>query len=166
MVPKRFCPYCGQPIDKLVYEKRLRLFCHSCQLPIYENPIPAACMVVMDSGNKILLVKRLVEPKAGSWCLPGGFMELDETPEQCALRELEEESGLIAEAPILLGALTNNSNQYKTVLVIGYLVKRFRGKLKAGDDADAVQWFELNQMPEIAFSSHRRFIKIASEKKI
>lgn len=161
MPAKRFCPFCGHPVQRRMHEGRMRLFCDTCRLPIYENPVPAACVVVADSRMGILLVKRRVEPKAGSWCLPGGFLELDESPEQGALRELREEAGLEGRDPVLLGVLTNHSDEYETVLVIGYLVRLFEGRLKPGDDAEAVRWFHANRLPEIAFSSHRRFVDMA-----
>ncbi len=141
----------------------MRLFCIRCRLPIYENPVPAACTVVADNHNRILLVKRRVEPRAGSWCLPGGFLELDESPEEGALRELREEAGLEAENPLLLGVLTNHSDQYQTVLVIGYLVRRFKGRLKPGDDAEALRWFNSDHLPAVAFSSHRQFLEMANK---
>ncbi len=163
MPEKRFCPFCGHLLQKRMYEGRMRLFCSRCRLPIYENPVPAACVVVADSHKRVLLVKRRVDPRAGTWCLPGGFLELDETPEEGALRELREEAGLEAEDPHLLGILTNPSDEYHTVLVIGYLVRRFRGRPRPGDDAEAVRWFSLDRLPEVAFSSHRRFLEMASE---
>jgi len=137
-----------------------RLFCKNCNQPLYENPIPASCLVVIDKDEKILLVKRSVEPKKGFWCLPGGFMELGETPELAALRELKEETGLSGKIEILLGVDSNNSAQYKTVLMVGYLVKSYSGIHKAGDDACELGYFHVNDMPEIAFESHKNFIRI------
>ena len=71
---------------------RPRLFCESCRTTIYENPVPATCLVTIDARERLLLVKRSVDPKKGWWCLPGGFMELRETPEEAGLRELAEEN--------------------------------------------------------------------------
>lgn len=143
-----------------VSDGRLRLFCPSCDQPIYENPIPATCLIVPDSHEKILLVKRSVEPKMGFWCLPGGFMELGETPEKTALRELHEETGLKGKIDHLLGVTTNTSPQYHTVLMISYLVKDAVGTLQADDDASDLAFFSKDAFPEIAFDSHKRFIRI------
>jgi len=131
-----------------------------CAGPIYENPVPATCTIVADGEKRILLVKRSVEPKKGYWCLPGGFMELDETPEQCALRELREETGLSGKIKLLLGVRANPSPMYHTVHMTGYLVNEFSGTPVAGDDADEVKWFSIHALPEIAFDSHRHFISI------
>ncbi len=143
-----------------IFEGKLRLFCEHCNEPIYENPIPAACLVVADNTNRVLLVRRSVEPKKGFWCLPGGFMELGEVPETAALRELKEETGLDGHIKMLLGVSSNPSLLYHTVLMVGYLVKTYTGTPIAGDDADDVAFFHYDELPEIAFESHMKFIKM------
>ncbi len=122
--------------------------------------MPATCIVVVDKKERLLLVKRSVEPKKGFWCLPGGFVELGETPEKAALRELKEETGLSGKIDMLLGVTSNESVQYQTVLIIGYLVKNYKGNLFAGDDAEDAGFFHYDRLPEIAFDSHKNFIKI------
>jgi 8-oxo-dGTP diphosphatase len=157
---KKFCHYCGNGLTKKQWEGRLRLFCEHCREPLYENPIPATCLVVVDKSARVLLVKRSVEPKKGAWCLPGGFMELDEAPEHAALRELSEETGLKGQVDMLLGVSTNPSAQYHTVLMVGYLVKSYSGNLTAGDDANDVKFFHFDELPDIAFNSHASFIRM------
>lgn len=157
---KKFCHYCGNRLTKKQWEGRLRLFCQHCREPLYENPIPATCLVVVDKNARVLLVKRSVEPKKGAWCLPGGFMELDESPEYAALRELSEETGLKGQVDMLLGVSTNPSAQYHTVLMVGYLVKSYSGNLTAGDDANDVKFFHFDELPDIAFNSHASFIRM------
>jgi ADP-ribose pyrophosphatase YjhB (NUDIX family) len=130
----------------------------ACERPIYENPIPATCTVVINSDGRILLVRRSIEPKVGWWCLPGGFLEIGETPESGALRELAEETGLRGEIGSLLGVRTTPSQQYQSILMIAFVVSGFRGKAVAGDDADDVGWFDPDRLPAIAFDSHRYFI--------
>ena len=64
----------------------------------YKYPRPAVtgdCIVITKEENaKVLLIQRGDEPYKGTWAFPGGFMNMDETTEQCAIRELEEETGL------------------------------------------------------------------------
>lgn len=158
MREKCFCHFCGHPLVKKAVDGQTRLYCQACVIPIYENPVPATCLVTIDDAERLLLVKRSVAPKKGYWCLPGGFMELRETPEAAGLRELYEETGLIGEIARLLGVTTNNSSDYDTVLMVGFLVQSWHGKLIAGDDADAAAWFDYPDLPEIAFDSHRKFI--------
>ena len=141
-------------------EGRERRFCETCNDPVYENPVPATCVVVADDSNRILLVKRSVPPNKGAWCLPGGFMELYETPEQCALRELKEETGLSGRITLLLGVTAKQNLLYGTVLVMGYLTNQYTGLIKPGDDVSEAAYFCKESMPEIAFKSHDSFIRI------
>lgn len=159
MQKKLFCPYCGQKLTEKYHENRNRLFCGRCNDPIYENPIPATCLVVTDDQDRILLVQRSVDPKKGQWCLPGGFIELGEPPEIAALRELFEETGLSGRIHKLLGVTTNPSQLYDSVLLVGYWVTEFSGNLIAGDDAADVGYFLPDRLPDIAFESHLKFIR-------
>lgn len=156
---KKYCLYCGKPFTHKVVEGRLRLFCDHCHEPHYENPTPAACLVVIDDEERLLLVKRSVPPLVGHWCLPGGFIEIDEFPEDAALRELKEETGITGKIDRLLGVTSSFSQQYYSVLIVGYLVTSATGELHAGDDASEVAYFHRDDLPAIAFESHREFIK-------
>jgi len=159
MRKKTYCHFCAAALTEKFMEGRNRLFCERCNSPIYENPIPASCLVVPDAEERILLVKRSVDPKKGMWCLPGGFMELGETPEASALRELKEETGLSGQIGRLLGVVSTPNAQYDTVLMLGYSVKEYSGILIAGDDASDVGYFQADELPEIAFDSHKKFIR-------
>ena len=144
---KRFCPFCGQPLHDQLWEGALRRFCRRCHQPVYENPVPAACVVVPDDAGRILLVRRGVAPKKGRWCLPGGFMELGETPEAAALRELKEEAGLEVRIERLLGLRSTPSRLYHTILLAAYIVRTERKTAVAGDDATAARWFAGADLP-------------------
>lgn len=162
MRQKKFCPYCGDRLITRQLEGRLRLFCGTCREPVYENPTPAACVIVADK-DAILLVKRSVAPKIGAWCLPGGFIELGEHPEAAALRELREETGLAGKIDRLIGATCNPSSQYHTVTLVCYQITSYKGQTFAGDDASDVRFFHIDELPEVAFESHKEFIRIYSE---
>lgn len=132
-----------------------------CEHPIYENPVPASAIVVIDPASRLLLTKRSVDPKKGLWCLPGGFMELAEAPEESALRELHEETGISGVIRSLLGVRSNHSDRYGTVLIVGYLITDYSGALTPGDDAEEADFFTPDGLPEIAFESHEFFIEAA-----
>ena len=156
----QFCHRCSGPLNRRHIEGRMRLFCRVCRAPVYQNPVPAARTVVVDDRNRILLVKRGIAPKQGMWCLPGGFVECGETPEQAAVRELKEETGLTGRIHTLIGVTTSPGTLYESILMIGYLVTQFSGSATAGDDASDVSFFENGQLPDIAFESHQSFIRL------
>jgi 8-oxo-dGTP diphosphatase len=156
----QFCPFCAAALQSRHVDGRIRPYCPGCRTPIYENPVPAACVVLIDDRHRLLLVKRRVAPKPGMWCLPGGFVECGETPEQAALRELHEETGLTGRVNTLIGATTSPGTVYKSILLLGYLVIRYSGSAVAGDDASDVQFFKKDHLPDMAFESHRSFIRL------
>ena len=91
----QFCPVCGDRlVERLVeLESKIRKVCSSCDFIYYQNPTPAAGVVIMD-GDELLLVKRKYEPRAGLWTLPAGFVEAGEDASVCAVRETKEETNI------------------------------------------------------------------------
>jgi 8-oxo-dGTP diphosphatase len=163
MNKKKYCLYCATPLIIKYIEGKNRFFCPSCQEPFYENPVPVAACVVFNENHEVLLVKRSVEPKKGEWCLPGGFVELEEEPEQAALRELKEETGLKGRNIHLLTVLTAESKRYTSVLMIGYLIDQVQGTIMAGYDSEEAAYFKLKEIPVLAFRSHRLILAKAME---
>jgi len=159
VMKKKFCHFCGSRLSEKYFEGRIRLFCEGCLNPIYENPVPASCVIAYDELNRLLLVKRNEEPQKGYWCLPGGFMEIGETPEEAALREFHEETGLGGRIERLVGILTHNSPRYGSILVACFIVGDLKGKINPGDDASEARFFEMDELPEVAFDSHLSFIR-------
>jgi len=85
-------------------------------------------------------------------------MELGETPEEAALRELAEETGLTGKIDRLMGVMSMPNAQYHTVLMVAFLVLDYKGTLVPGDDASEAAWFSHRDLPEVAFTSHSHFI--------
>lgn len=163
---KRFCSLCGEQLEKIPHDGRTRLYCRTCDTINYENPLPATAAVVLDHNEHLLLVKRGMEPGKGKWCLPGGFVELNESPSEGVLRELHEETGLRGEVIQLIEAVYEDSPFYGPLIIIGYQISPQGGRLQAGDDAAEVQYFPLADLPRVAFDSHQAIInKIAREKR-
>lgn len=154
----KFCPRCGENLSDKITDGRERKFCEKCERPVYENPVPATAGVIINNKREILLVRRGVEPAKGKWCLPGGFMEVDETTEECCIRELKEETGLEGEIDSLVGAVRSESPFYKSVIVMGFFIKNVNGIPIPGDDSEETRYFCLDNMPEIAFKSHIKII--------
>jgi len=160
-VNKAFCPRCGSKLEKRRHEGRERGYCPVCRVLIYDNPVPATAAVVLNKQDELLLVRRGQEPGRGKWCLPGGFQEMGETPEQCMLRELLEETGLTGEIGGLIALEMGQNPVAGEVLVAGYHVLVSGGRLKAGDDATEAAYFSLKGLPELAFQSHARIVERA-----
>jgi len=155
----QFCPICAGNLIREVIEERLRLRCQKCGEIHYENPKPSVALLCRNERGEILLVERNVDPGAGRWCLPGGFLEMGETVEQAALRELKEETGLEGRILRVADAASKLNGYYGDVVVVAFEVQIEGGQLRAGDDAAQVQFFPVGQLPDIAFGSHVRFIR-------
>ena len=159
--PWNFCPECGGPLNARPDAEGNSPFCPRCDRFYYHNPPPVvACLAV--SEGKVLFVKRGVEPARGLWALPGGFVDLGESPEQAALRELEEETILKGRIHRLVGALSQESALYGSVLVLGLLIS-VEGEPCPGSDALEAAFFPPSEAPEPAFRSHAELLSVLSE---
>jgi 8-oxo-dGTP diphosphatase len=154
----RFCPYCASPLAPADDHGTLRPTCVPCSFVAYQNPAPAAGVILAEDG-RLVLVRRRWEPKAGLWCLPSGFMEYHETPEETAIREAREETGLEVAIESLHGAYRGGDDPRTRVVLLVYRARVVGGRLRAGDDARAVRRFALDELPELAFRSHRRALR-------
>lgn len=151
----RFCPACGAPLATREESGRPRLACGACGRIHYRNPLPA-CAVAVRMPSGVVLVRRKVAPFAGMWCLPAGFQEVDETPEECAVRECREETGLEVSLGRLLWAGFGTDDPRSPVTVVFYEAVPRGGTLTAGDDALEARTFPLRDLPrDIAFMTHR-----------
>jgi ADP-ribose pyrophosphatase YjhB (NUDIX family) len=158
-MPFRFCPRCATPLEKLDDHGRKRPTCPLCGWIHYRNPAPAAG-VILDRDGGVLMVKRRFEPRAGAWCLPAGFMESGETPEHCAVRELEEETGLAGRLTGLFGVYAGMDDPRTRAVLILYTAERVSGRLRPGDDAIEAEWFARARLPRaIAFAAHRQALR-------
>lgn len=155
----RYCPLCGAPLVRRHADGRERLVCSRCSEILYQNPLPAATALVLDARGDLLLGKRAVAPARGEWCLPGGFIELGESMEEAAVRELAEETGLQGRVRSFVGCCYQTSRTYGGVIIFGYRVEVTAGQARAADDMDAVAYFPLDALPPVAFESHRTLIE-------
>lgn len=152
----QYCPYCTTPLEKRYSDDRERWTCPDCGFIWYNNPVPACGGVVLKDGE-VLLVKRKYEPRKGGWTLPAGFMENDEGPEACTIREMEEETGLKVEIKGLFGVYEAGDDPRTKVVLILYYVDIVGGQLNPGDDACEIGHFSYERLPtNIAFKAHRR----------
>lgn len=123
----------------------------------YEYPRPsvtADCVVITKEDiPQVLLIQRGFEPFKGCWAIPGGFMNMDETTEQCAIRELEEETGLKISDVRQIGAFSkvDRDPRGRTITVAYLTIVDAPLEVKGLDDAAKAQWFPLAGLPSLAF---------------
>ena len=137
----------------------------------YKYPHPAVttdCIVFGFDGTKLnlLLINRGIEPYKGSWALPGGFMKIDETAEQGALRELQEETGvkdIYIEQMQAFTAVDRDPRERVMTIAFMAFVRQEKYEVIAGDDAAKAQWFPVKSLPQLAFD-HKEIITLALDK--
>lgn len=110
---------------------------------------------------EILLIKRGCEPYKGMWAMPGGFLEDDELIEEGASREVFEETGVSLEADDLRHArtLVRRGDRAQQTIIVAYsaVIDKHEWKIQAGDDAEEVAWYVMDELPELA-ANHREII--------
>ncbi len=110
-----------------------------------------------------LLIKRGNEPYKGQWAFPGGFLDEDETLEEAARRELKEETGLSPKFLNEVGAFSDldRDPRGRTISVaFASVVRPNQSSAVAGDDAKEARWFNVHEMPRLAFD-HERICRMA-----
>ena len=123
----------------------------------YKYPRPAVtadCVVITkDAEPKVLLIQRGFDPYKGCWAFPGGFMNIDETTEQCAIRELEEETGLKVDTINQIGAYSkvDRDPRGRTITVAYLAIIDSPQEVQGLDDAAKAEWFPITELPSLAF---------------
>ena len=123
----------------------------------YKYPRPAVtadCIVITrEAEPKVLLIQRGGEPFKGAWAFPGGFIDMDETTEQCAIRELEEETGLRVSDIKQIGAYSKVDRDPRgRTITVAYLTIIDKPIAVTGqDDAANAEWWPVDALPPLAF---------------
>lgn len=123
----------------------------------YKYPRPALtadCVVITaEEEPKVLLIQRANDPFKGCWAFPGGFMEMDETTEHCAIRELEEETGLKVDTIQQVGCYSkvDRDPRGRTITVAYLAIIDSVVDVVGLDDAAKAEWFPLASLPPLAF---------------
>ena len=123
----------------------------------YKYPRPAvtadSVVITNEAEPKVLLIERGADPNKGCWAFPGGFLNMDETTEQCAVRELEEETGMKILGLQQIGAYSkvDRDPRGRTITVAYLAVIDSPCEVIGLDDAAKAQWFPLDALPKLAF---------------
>ncbi len=132
----------------------------------YEYPHPAVttdCVIFSFNGTQlqVLLIERGIEPFKGRWALPGGFVRIEESAEECARRELREETGVTNCFMEQLQAFSAvDRDPRERVITIAYYALVKQQEVQGGDDAARARWVAIDDVPPLAFD-HDHILRVA-----
>ena len=134
----------------------------------YARPALAVDCVVfgLDVHLKVLLIERGLDPFKGSWALPGGFVEMNESLDEAARRELEEETSLknIFLEQLYTFSAPDRDPRERVISAAYYaLVRLSDHRLQAATDAKDARWFDVRELPALAFD-HADILQMAKER--
>ncbi len=136
---------------------------------VYDWPRPmvtvdAVVFAVTPDATRLLLIKRGHEPFKGQWAIPGGFIGMDENLDDAVARELQEETGLTGvhlEQLHTFGKPDRDPRGRQITVVYMGIIKEGLDRIKAGDDAVAAQWFDIDKLPADMAFDHNEVAKFA-----
>lgn len=146
----KYCPRCGSALVREQRFGQVRPVCPQCGWIHFVDPKVAAAVLIEQDG-RVLLVRRVNEPFRGLWTLPAGFINGGEDPAEAAARECLEETGLTVRVRRVLDIISGREHPRGADFIIVYQAAVIGGELKPDDDADAVEWFERENLPPLAF---------------
>ena len=150
----RFCPVCGGPLEtrQLKAGDPTRLVCASCGFVLYMDPKVAVGTIIRAGGDRLVLVRRAIEPGYGLWVFPGGYVDRGEVITAAALREAKEESGLDVR---LDGLINIYSYPGRAPIIVVYAATMLGGELCGDDECLEARLFTPAEIPwdGLAFSS-------------
>jgi ADP-ribose pyrophosphatase YjhB (NUDIX family) len=149
-----FCSRCGTQLEfgAIDGEDRERLACPSCGHIAYVNPRLVVTVFPITEAGQLVLIRRGIEPGKGWWAQPGGFLEVDETVNQAAIRETWEETGLLVEPGEIIGLYTRLE---AAVVTIAFEARIVGGLATPTREATEIKAFAPEDIPwsGIAFST-------------
>ena len=135
----------------------------------YDYPRPAVtsdiAVLRLEEEPEVLLIQRKDDPFKDMWALPGGFMEMEESLEETARRELREETAILAGELIRFDTYDKPGRdpRGRTITQVFVMIwKPSMGEPQAGSDAADLRWFALNKLPDLAFDHARILADVIS----
>jgi ADP-ribose pyrophosphatase YjhB (NUDIX family) len=156
----RFCPACGGPLEtrQLKAGDPSRLVCGRCGYIHYFDPKVAVGTVITTADDKIVLVRRAIEPGYGLWVFPGGYVDRGEEIKIAAIREAREEAGLDVR---LDGLINIYSYPGRPIVIVVYKASIVAGELRIDEESLEARLFSRTEIPwrELAFRSTREALE-------
>ncbi len=154
----KFCPRCGTKLESVFRAGRNRPACLACDWVYFPDPKVAVVTVIFQNGQ-VLLTRRVNTPRQGRWTFPGGFVDAGEDPVCAAERECLEETGLTVKVTELIDVLSGQEHPRGSHILIIYRGEILSGELHPGDDADRADFFNISELPLLAFNSTEEIIQ-------
>ncbi|MEV4544056.1 NUDIX domain-containing protein [Micromonospora echinaurantiaca] len=158
-LPYAHCSYCGAAYPAEAGWPRI---CAVCGQTVWRNPLPVAVAVLpvrTAAGLGVVVVRRDIEPARGLLALPGGFVEYGEEWNDALVRELREETGLLADAADARLFAVHSAPAGGTMMLFGELPERPADELPpSAPTEEATEWLVLTEPTELAFSTHTRVL--------
>lgn len=149
-----YCQRCPTELAEKHIEGRIRQYCPSCEFVVYLDPKVAAAVLVSD-GERLVMVKRGVEPQMGRWAFPSGYVDRGEVVERAAVREVKEETGLDIDLDRFIGLYSLEGDP---VILAVYSAHITGGNMQAGHDAQEAAWFPLNELNDLPFPHDQQIL--------
>ena len=150
----KFCPVCGGVLQSRLLKagEPERLVCTACGFVFYLDPKLAVGTIISDQQNRVVLVRRAIEPGYGKWVFPGGYVDRGEEVQEAAIREAREEAGLDVRIDRLLNIYSYSG---RTPVIVVYTATMTGGCLGCDDEGLEARFFEAHEIPwdELAFRS-------------
>lgn len=150
----QYCTRCASPLafGAVEGEDRHRLSCPSCGFVSYVNPRLVVTTIPVTGAGEVILLRRGIEPGRGWWAQPGGFLEVDETVTEAAIRETLEETGLVVEPGEIIGIY---SRLEAAVVVLALESRVVGGEARLNPEALEIRAFQPGEIPweGIAFTT-------------
>ncbi|HVV67233.1 MAG TPA: NUDIX domain-containing protein [Candidatus Saccharimonadales bacterium] len=147
-----YCPQCGKK-GSVVEENQTHSRCSNCGTDFWNNPRAAMSVLFINDKGELLFGKRAFEPEKGKYDFPGGFVEYNEDLFDAAVREVEEETGILIDKRDLELITTYTLEYMPGVSAIDLILvaKKWEGRFKASDDVAELEWKPLSFIYDEAF---------------
>ena len=153
-VDYRFCPTCAGPLESRLLKPGdpERLVCTRCGQILYLDPKVAVGTIIRSADDRLVLVKRAIEPGYGLWVFPGGYVDRGEAVTEAAVREAREEAGLDVRIDDLVNIY---SYAQRSLIVIVYAATEIGGQLCVDEECLEARLFTADEIPwdQLAFHS-------------
>lgn len=150
----RFCPECAGRLQSRLLKagEPERLVCTQCGQVLYLDPKVAVGTIIATDDDRLVLVRRAIEPGYGLWVFPGGYVDRGEEVTTAAIREAREEAGLVVELQQLVNIY---SYAPRSLIVIVYAARVIGGELCTDEECLEGRLFAPHEIPwnELAFHS-------------